>query len=141
MIVDYLNTFSNGQTVAASGNATDTLDLGPLTHGNIERDIASGEPIYIVVSAMSGFTTGTLEVEVLTGSTTAAVTTVIGKSAVINCADIKNGNPLLIMPMPYGCKRYLTLKYTVTGASGDLYAGIVKDARYIKNTASGFEVK
>jgi hypothetical protein len=49
--MDRQNTFSNDQAITATAISTNVIDLGPLSAGNLIRDIGSGEALYLHILA------------------------------------------------------------------------------------------
>lgn len=129
MILDYENMFSKEQAVTATDAAASTVDLGP-------GDVGPSERVSLFVSAPVAFTgAGTITVTLQTadavgsdGSLTSPVT--VATYSISN-AKLTAGGKLLASRLPHGCKRYLGLSYTVSGAvaAGMITAGLVWDVQ------------
>ena len=117
MIIDKDNLFSDGQAVTATAVSTNAIDLG-------EAGDAIGQEltIHVVVSGKDDFATLTsLTVQVQTSETgvttpTDSYTDVL-LSAAIPVASLKAGKEVFTVRVPQGLKRYVRLKYTVTGSN------------------------
>lgn len=145
MITDKLNTFSAAQAVTATAASTDVLDLGPLTHGNTRRDIGAGEPIHLVVSALTTATAAgaaTVNFQLQTSDDNSTWVTLYDSGAVA-LAGLAAGKQPVAVAVPRGVRRYLRVNYVVgTGplTAGSFFAGLVKDVQDTAYYASGFTV-
>jgi hypothetical protein len=145
MITDKLNTFSAAQAVTATAASADVLDLGPLTHGNTRRDIGAGEPIHLVVTALTTATaTGaaTVNFQLQTSDDNSTWGTLYDSGAV-GLTDLAAGKQPVAVAVPRGVRRYLRVNYVVgTGplTAGSFFAGLVKDAQDTAYYASGFTI-
>ncbi|WP_058545815.1 Bbp16 family capsid cement protein [Pseudomonas fluorescens] len=145
MITDKLNTFSNGQAVTASAASTDVLDLGPLTHGNTRRDIGAGEPIYLVVAALTTATAGgaaTTNIQLQTSDDNSTWVTLFDSGSLALSALTAGARPVQVA-VPRGVRRYLRVNYIIgTGplTAGSFFAGLVKDVQDNTKYASGFAI-
>lgn len=145
MITDKLNTFSNGQAVTATAASTDVIDLGPLTHGNTRRDIGAGEPIYLVVAALTTATAGgaaTTNIQLQTSDDNSAWVTLFDSGSLALSALTAGARPVQVA-VPRGVRRYLRVNYVIgTGplTAGSFFAGLVKDVQDNTKYASGFSI-
>lgn len=124
MLFDALNRFSNKQAVSATATSS-IIDLRDA------RDIAVNSDLHIVAvpctedgGDVAG--TGSVKVELQTSDVEAFTSPVtLATSADLTVAQLNAGN--VGMKMPYGAKRYLRLRYVVTGTVTGLlmYSGIV----------------
>lgn len=143
MITDRLNTFSNAQVVTATAASTDVLDLGPLTHGNTRRDIGAGEPIYLVVAALTAAAAAgaaTTNIQLQTSDNNSTWVTLFDSGA-LALADLLAGARPVQVAVPRGVRRYLRVNYVIgTGplTAGSFWAGLVKDVQDNTKYASGF---
>ncbi|WP_095110436.1 Bbp16 family capsid cement protein [Pseudomonas sp. Irchel 3E20] len=143
MITDRLNTFSNAQVVTATAASTDVLDLGPLTHGNTRRDIGAGEPIYLVVAALTAAAAAgaaTTNIQLQTSDNNSTWVTLFD-SGPLALADLPAGARPVQVAVPRGVRRYLRVNYLIgTGplTAGSFWAGLVKDVQDNTKYASGF---
>ncbi|WP_312388579.1 Bbp16 family capsid cement protein [Stutzerimonas nitrititolerans] len=145
MITDKLNTFSAAQAVTATAASTDVIDLGPLTHGNTRRDIGAGEPIHLVVAALTTATAAgeaTVNFQLQTSDDNSTWVTLYDSGAVA-LAGLSAGKQPVAVAVPRGVRRYLRVNYVVgTGplTAGSFFAGLVKDVQDTAYYASGFTV-
>ena len=134
MITDSQTTFSNNQTIAATGS-TDSANFIDLS---APRDIGSGEELKLYLAVTTSFTqTGTGSVVANLVADTSAT---FGNSPeVVNSTTIAVANmlvgaeiPIQIVSLePYQGERYLKMQYVVQGTtltSGAVSAGLVLDA-------------
>lgn len=113
MLLDALNRFSDKQAVSATADSDNIVDLGT------DRDLAVYSALEVVAipctedgADIEG--EGTLSVGVETSETEDfAESSVLIQSAEISVEELNKG-PLGIK-LPYGGKRFLRLKYTVSG--------------------------
>ncbi|MCE4056300.1 Bbp16 family capsid cement protein [Pseudomonas sp. Au-Pse12] len=142
MITDKLNTFSEAQDVTATAASTDVIDLGPLTHGNIRRDIGAGEPIYLVVAtlvAAAAAGAATTNIQLQTSDDNSAWVTLFD-SGPLALANLNAGARPVQVAVPRGVRRYLRVNYVIgTGplTAGRFWAGLVKDVQDNIKYASG----
>ena len=131
MILSNESLFSNDQavtTTAVSTNVIDTGEKGTPTWGSVAfaGDIGKGTPIPLEVIVTEDFATLTsLTIAVETGANDSLGTVLHSQTVAV--ADLKVGKRLNFKVVPEGVKRYLGLKYTVTGSSataGKIKAGI-----------------
>ena len=125
MILDYKNMFSKDQAVTATAVSTNIIDLGPGDAGPSER-------ISLFVTADPEFDgTGTLSVALQAADDSAMTSPVTVASFAVTNDALTAGGKLVASRLPHGCKRYLQLKYTVTGTitDGKLTAGLVWDVQ------------
>ncbi|QHA83540.1 hypothetical protein E3Z27_18570 [Pseudomonas mediterranea] len=145
MITDKLNTFSNGQAVTATAASTDVIDLGPLTHGNTRRDIGAGEPIYLVVAALTAATAAgaaTTNIQLQTSDDNSTWVTLFDSGSLALAALTAGARPVQVA-VPRGVRRYLRVNYVIgTGplTAGSFFAGLVKDVQDNTKYASGFSI-
>ena len=129
MYIDYQNLFSSQQALA-TGNSTNVLDVGRLV-GTHQQDIGPGYPIEVVcLMAESAAGATGLSVELQTSDTEAFTSATTLQTAAITGADnLKAGAQIPLSTLPGSCRRYLRLKYTVTGSAtaGKITAGLVLD--------------
>lgn len=131
MIMDMQNLFSNEQAVTVDAISTNVIDLGPLSAGNLIRDIGAGEPLYLHVLVTTAFTTGdagvltvTLESDSTANLATSATVhmtaiTIVAAATLVAGYWIAKG-----LTIPSGAyERYLGLRFTTT--TGDMTAGKV----------------
>ncbi len=125
MIRDALLTFSDSQAIAA-GPSTNVIDLGPLTGGNLNRQIGAGVPLYTAFAFPTSLV-GALTVSLQTSDSDAAgaTWTTVG-TANIAVADGKAGSKFAMGLPVTGLKRYLRLNYS-GGTGGTIWAGMVRD--------------
>lgn len=132
MILSNENLFSDGQAVTAAAAATNVIDLGErgTPYGAktaLPGDIGKGNPVQFLVQLSDDFDGDDLQVEVLTGTASGAVTTVAA-TLKATLAKIKEaGFRFPVIYLPNGISdRYLTLKYTPGGTptKGTVTAGI-----------------
>lgn len=145
MLTDKLNTFSDQQAVTATALSTDVVDLGPLSGGNLVRDLGAGEPAWLAITVQeAALAAGAATVQFSLESDDnagLASATVHWQSAAIGKAALVPGYQIAI-PLPAGAyERYLGVRYTV--ATGPLTAGkftaqIVKQPDLRRDYASGF---
>ena len=129
MYIDYQNLFSNRQALA-SGVSEHVLDVGRRV-GAWQHDIGPGYPIEVlcVIAETAVGATG-LTVELQTSDTADFTDAITLQSAALTDAEqLVAGMQVPLSTLPVGCKRYLRLKYTVTGTAtaGQLIAGLVLD--------------
>jgi len=133
MILDFENMFSKDQAVTATGTSTNIIDLGPGDAGPSER-------LSLFVTADPAFTsTGTLVVTLQSADDKAMASPDTPISFSLSNAQLLAGGKLIASRLPHGCKRYLSLNYTVTGtiADGKLTAGLVWDVQAEKPIPTG----
>ncbi|MDR1242319.1 MAG: hypothetical protein LBM00_06020 [Deltaproteobacteria bacterium] len=131
MILDHENMFSRGQAFTATAGSTNSVDLGPGDAGPAER-------LSLFVNVDTAFTgAGTIAVEAHTAEAAAADGTLTSPETLaifpLANAALTAGGKVLAARLPHGCKRYLRLKYTVSGtlAGGSLTAGLAWDVESV----------
>lgn len=123
MIIDAYTRFSNAQAITSNAGSTNVVDL------NAVRDIAVGQPLYVVCQVTTAFTdsssnstvTVTVEDDNNSGFSSAATALqTIGVFAALSAVGTQ-----LIVPLQLGVitQRFIRLKYTL--ANGNLSAGAV----------------
>lgn len=126
MLLDKQNQFSNAQAVTAAAISANVIDLGPLSGGNLIRDIGAGEELGVLIRVDTTMDdTGddstlivTLESDDNVGLSSATVHQTITTFAALSAANTQLYVPIL----PGAYQRYLGLRYT-PGAGGNLSAG------------------
>lgn len=134
MLIDHELLFSDAQAITATANSTNVVDLGPLSGGNLGRDIASGEEMYIFAQVGTTFTAGgaaTLTPSLVTDDNSALSSpTTLRTYDLIAVATLAAGYQLfLALPINAAFERYIALTYTVaTGpmTAGTITAGLIK---------------
>lgn len=113
MIIDKLMELSDDQALTATAASTNTVDFGAT------RDIAPGEPMYLVVTskAAPGGTSPTIAISIETDDNTgfSSATTLVS-SGTLAAAAFGLGTRIVI-PVPHGCERYVRGKFTLGGTS------------------------
>lgn len=131
MILSQQSLFSDNQAVTATAVSTNVLDTGEPgtpTWGQVPfaNDVALGTPVEILVQVTESFATLTsLTITVETG-TSSSLGTVLSSNTIV-LADLVAGKRLPIRFLPAGCKRYIGVRYTVTGSNataGKVTAGV-----------------
>lgn len=147
MVLDQQLLFADGQVVTASANATNDIDLGPLTGGigvNPYRDIGAGEPIWLfcAIGALDlAPGAATISVGLSTDDNAAfASPTVLAQTLAIP-ANAKAGQLFASRISPANFERYLRANFAVTGGpltQGAPTLGIIWNANVWRAYASGF---
>lgn len=149
MIRDRQNTFSNDQAITSTALSTNVIDLGPFSAGNLIRDIAAGEPLYLHILVKTSFVTGgsatltvTLESDSDTGLST-SVTTHMTVATGVTAANLAAGTWIAKgVPIPSGAfERYLGVRYTAnvsTFSAGAVDAWISNNRFDDRTYKSGF---
>ncbi len=127
MILDQENLFSDNQTITASAPAANVIDLGV-------GDAGPAEGASLFVSASTAFTGGgALFVTLQTSDSIDAAGALVGPVDLVDY-NIRNeplvaGGKLVGARLPHGLKRYVGLKYEISGtlAAGAITAGLVWD--------------
>jgi len=129
MIFDRTTLFSDRQSVMATVNSTNVVDLGPVANG-LTRDIGKGTGIPILVQVVEGFSgSGSVRVtaQVSDKEDFATDVSTAWESPVIPTTQLKAGYVFVPETVTrYTNKRYMRLRYSVTGTgiSGKLTSGI-----------------
>lgn len=119
-LLDAVNTMSNNQAVTVTAASTDVLDFGA-----VNRDIAAGEELYLIVSVGTTVTAAgaaTVDFALQTDSVVgfgSAVT--LFSILAVPKATLVAGYYVTQIVIPRYTKRYLRMNYTV--ATGPLTAG------------------
>lgn len=122
MIMDRQNTFSNTQAITATAISTNVIDLGPLSAGNLIRDIGSGEPLYLHVLVTTALdsageaatTTVTLESDSTANLATSATVHWTSGSIAEAVVGVDGYWIAKGVPLPSGAyERYLGVRYTI----------------------------
>lgn len=135
MIFSANQLFSDDQAVTATAVSTNIIDLGaPGTpYGGaaaLNQDIGKGVPIPILIQVTTAFNTLTSLTVTLENDSTSDLATapIVLATEVILLADLIVGKQTFMHYMPNGItKRYLGVRYTVTGTNptlGKITAGI-----------------
>ena len=127
MLWDQAAKFSDGQAVIATA-LSDNIVRVP------SGDVGKGRHLPLQVDAGGYAGAGTLSVEVQTGDSVtgnAIDSPVTIATYAIDNASLLRGGPVLVADLPTGCRRYLRLNYTGTGAltAGALTAGLVLEGQ------------
>lgn len=127
MYLDKLNMFSEDQAITASAASTNYIDLGSATGdlGNSSR----GEIYCTTTAAFNNLTSLAFKVQT---SVDAAFSSPIDLPAqeTVLLAGLGANKEVFKTSIPYGCKRYIRLYYTVAGTApttGKITAGIIID--------------
>jgi hypothetical protein len=147
MITDAFNTFSNAQTIAATGTtaSTNTIDL------SAPRDIGAGRAVKIYFDVTTSFSQsvagGSVVLEVVADTSplfnatpTVLNSTTVAVTALVASAPIFVGN---LNFEPYAGERYLQAQYIVqntTLTAGAISSGLVVDAQADEYYPSGINV-
>jgi hypothetical protein len=125
-MLDRQNLFSNDQSITASANSTDVIDLG-----SSSRDVGAGETNNVLVQVTEAFNNLTsLTVTLQTASTENFASPVQLNAGTIALASLVVGAKFSIGAIPRGVLRYLRLAYTVIGSApstGKITAGVAVD--------------
>lgn len=131
MIISKNMTFSDKQAITATAVSENVIDLGDTgtpygAASKIAADLGKGTGVPISIQVVEDFNNLTsLKIDIVTGDNEAVGDTVI--SSVVSAADLKAGYQYPVMVVPTKIKRYLAVKYTVTGSAptaGKIFAGI-----------------
>jgi hypothetical protein len=138
MIRDHELMFSDAQALTATALSTNVIDLGPLSGGNLTRDITGGDggSLFLHVNVGTTFVSAGASTLVITlesdDNTSLSSATTHYTSPAIAKATLVAGYDFYI-PMPAGnYQRYLALRYTTATAdfsAGTISATIVRDVR------------
>jgi hypothetical protein len=138
MIRDHELMFSDAQALTATALSTNVIDLGPLSGGNLTRDITGGDggQMFLHVNVGTLFESGGASTLVITlesdDNTSLSSATTHYTSASIAKASLVAGYELIV-PMPVAnYQRYLALRYTVGTANftaGAISATMVRGIR------------
>ncbi|MCC2615937.1 hypothetical protein LJ739_06760 [Aestuariibacter halophilus] len=138
MFLDSQLQFAADQNLTATGNSTNTIDLGS------DRDIGKGEPMGIVVCLSDADTTTgdeTYTVGVQTDDNSAFSSAATLASAAIPSSELKAGGKLVI-PLGHNNERYLRLALTLAGTTPSItYSAFLQPLSMIdgyENYQSGF---
>lgn len=129
MFVDAKNDFSVAQTIATAVS-TNVVDLTPLKAA--ARDIAVGQPVYIVITnptPMTG-TSPTLTIAVQTDDNAAfSSAATLATTTALTPAQLAGGP--IVIAVPQGAEKYLRLSYTAGGtvSAGTVSASVALDAQ------------
>lgn len=145
MFLDKQLMFSEGQTVTATANSTNVVDL------NTVRDIGIGERLYlalIVTEAMTDSGSDTTVAVSLVTDDNESLTTPATVQALVTIPALAAAGTIYYFPVPQkilnAYERYVGLTYTIANGSlstGKFTAGIVKDVQNYRNYASGFTIQ
>jgi hypothetical protein len=119
MFVDALLLLSDNQALVATGNSTNTIDLGNPT---VKNRIGNGEPmaIGVQVGVAADFTTGdeSYEIDIVTSATPDLATPTRIAKYVLTAAQLALFKRF-ILPIPPGLivQRYLGLNYVLGGTT------------------------
>jgi hypothetical protein len=130
MYIDKEAMFSQDQALTATGNATNIVDMGA-------GDAGPAEGLSLFVHASAPYTgSGTLTVNLQTAEAVNAAGTALESPVILASYPIQNaallkGGKLLAARLPHGCKRYISLSYTVAGTivDGKLTSFLTLDAQ------------
>ena len=132
MIFSAQQLFSDDQAITATAISTNVIDLGVAgtpydAAAPLNQDVGKGAPIPVLVQVTEDFNTLTsLDVTVEVGATTALGTVLATETILL--ADLVAGKQTFLQCLPNGAdKRYLGVRYTVTGTNptlGQITAGI-----------------
>jgi len=132
MILSAQLLFSDDQSITASADSTNVVDLGVAgtpydAAAALNRDIGKGAGVPILVQVTEDFNNlTTLEVKISTGATTALGTTIVSQT--IALADLVAGKQMSVQVLPNDItERYLGIEYVVVGTTpttGKVTAGI-----------------
>jgi hypothetical protein len=126
----------SGQAITATAISTNVMDARALTGSPTLVDLGTvGADLYLVVQVSQAFNTLTSLTITLESDSTANLATaptVHYSSGAIALAALTVNTTLLRLPLPVGAtyKRYLGVRYTVTGTNptlGTVYANLVMD--------------
>ncbi len=112
MIIDAELRFSEEQAVTVTATSTKVLDFTTM-------GASIGAPLNLIVSVTDNFVgSGTLQVgiESSDNETFASAETLV-QSGSLATEKLTAGAIAFRVPLPYGTKRYLRVKYTVTGSA------------------------
>ncbi len=113
MYIDKLLELADAQALTATGNTTNTIDLGS------DRDVGNGQPLYLVLSldvAPDGTTGDETYVFTLTtddNSSFSSATTILTQTVVRSTA----AGTRYVLPIPSANERYLRGTFTLGGAT------------------------
>lgn len=117
MIQDRLEMFSEKQTVTATADSTNVIDIG--AHGD---DLQRNLTLFVQVrEAAEAEGSATVNFQVYTGDEEGSQATLVHETGTIGKATLVNGYFPLKIPLPANVGRYLKLTYTV--ATGPLTKG------------------
>ena len=124
MILDKANLFSDAQAVTATAFSTVAIDLGAPGRG-------TGEPVEVFCQVVADFSGGddlTVSLETAADAAFTTPATLVSSGAALTAA-LKAGYRFGLGSLPEGAKRYVRLKYAVTGlmGTGKITAGLVYD--------------
>lgn len=134
MILSKQSLFSDDQAVTATTVSTNVIDLG--VRGTpfgavapLHADRGLGCPIPVLIQVTEAFNTLTsLSIDVEVSDAAAMTNSTVVASETILLADLKAGKKTFLQVLPSGLnKRYLGLRYTVTGTpptTGKITAGV-----------------
>ena len=140
MIFDLQSLFSNAQAITATAISTNVIDqqLTGIPYGNVERmkrDLGKGAAVPLLIQVVESFntlTSLTITIETSDDPAFGSGNVVLWTSTAIALANLVAGyrvpNSLLPEGLLAGSKRYLAVRYTVTGTAptlGKVTAGIV----------------
>src|SRR5690554_435178 len=111
MILDRENLFSNKQAITATANSTDMIDLGANN-----RHIGVGFPLGLLVQAVEDFADATsVTFKLQTDDDESFGSAVDLVEFTVSVADLVAGWKSPVLHAPRGTKRYLRMRYEVTG--------------------------
>jgi len=130
MFIDAELLFSDAQSLTATADSTNVVDLGVAG-----RDIGAGEPLYVVLvvdkAAAAGDAAKTLTIVLSTGAATTLGTTILSTPAITG-ANLTLGRTPIVIPIPPNiAERYIGLEYTLsdTFTAFTVTAFIAKDVQ------------
>ena len=140
MIFDLQSLFSNAQAITATAISTNVIDqqLTGIPYGNVERmkrDLGKGAAVPLLIQVVESFntlTSLTITIETSDDPAFGSGNVVLWTSVAVPLANLVAGyrvpNSLLPEGLLAGSKRYLAVRYTVTGTAptlGKVTAGVV----------------
>jgi|SRR5690606_10531284 len=132
MIFDSTNLFSDAQAITGDAVSTNVIDLGA------DRNIGVGNPVPLLIQVVEDFDDGqgtmtSLTITLETADNEAMSTNQVDLlEVVVPMASLKAGYKTPFIYVPRGAKRFLRLKYDVTGndpIAGKITAGFVLAAQ------------
>ncbi|WP_417244293.1 Bbp16 family capsid cement protein [Celeribacter sp.] len=110
-MIDAMGIFSDEQAVTASAKSTNSLDIGDYRgHGN---------EMYLVIAVTEDFNALTsLTVTLEDSADDSSFATVLSTAAIVE-ATLTAGYRFAIERIPFNCRRYLQIGYTVAGDNAD----------------------
>lgn len=121
MIIDQKLMFSGAQVVTSTAESICAVDMGNGDSGASPLEL-------VVLSAANATGDGSLTVSLQSGDSATGPFADVVQSRVLKAADLAAGASVLPIRVPRGVRRYLRLKYTVTGTlSATLTAFLARD--------------